>query len=80
MVLHYKSIQWPIQIYIGLKFMLTTWLQILGLVHKSDNQTCMYVYCTYYALICHANGKEKASFARIEGALEHEVHSLEMKK
>ena len=29
---------------------------------------CMYIYCTYYAPICHANGMEKASFARIVGA------------
>ena len=29
---------------------------------------CMYVYCTYYAPICRANGMEKASFARIVGA------------
>ena len=28
----------------------------------------MYVYDTYYAPICHANGMEKASFARIVGA------------
>ena len=28
----------------------------------------MYVYCTYYAPICRANGMEKASFARIVGA------------
>ena len=29
---------------------------------------CMYVYCTFYAPICCANGMEKASFARIVGA------------
>ena len=29
---------------------------------------CMYVYCTCYAPICHANGMEKASLARIVGA------------
>ena len=28
----------------------------------------LYVYCTYYAPICRANGMEKASFARIVGA------------
>ncbi len=28
----------------------------------------MYVYCTCYAPICHANGMEKASFARFVGA------------
>ena len=32
------------------------------------SDVCMYVYCTYYAPICHANGMEKASFARIVGA------------
>ena len=31
-------------------------------------KVCMYVYCTYYAPVCHANGMEKASFARIVGA------------
>ena len=50
----------------------------------------MYVYCTYYAPICRANGMEKASFARIvdaerrvlsrlhtEGRLkENDVHSI----
>ena len=33
---------------------------------------CMYVYCTCYAPICHANGMEKASFARIVGAEEEQ--------
>ena len=32
----------------------------------------MYVYCTYYALICRANGMEKASFARIVGEMAHD--------
>ena len=33
----------------------------------------LYVYCTYYAPICDANGMEKASFARIVGADEREL-------
>ena len=37
---------------------------------------CMYVYCTYYAPICDANGMEKASFARIVGAVKSSIHSL----
>ena len=37
----------------------------------------MYVYCTYYAPICHANGMEKASFARIVGAERRAAHYIQ---
>ena len=33
-----------------------------------DVNHSVYLYCTYYAPICRANGMEKASFARIVGA------------
>ena len=37
-------------------------------IDYSDMYVCMYVYFTYYAPICRANGMKKASFARIVGA------------
>jgi len=38
----------------------------------------MYVYCTCYAPICHANGMKKASFMRIIGAEEESLSAVIM--
>ena len=41
---------------------------VITILTNTAIYVCMYVYCTYYAPICYANGMEKASFARIVGA------------
>ena len=45
-------------------------MHVICIVYVVMYVICIYVYCTCYAPMCHANGMEKASFARIVGANE----------